>query len=880
MKNKKINKLIAKLLSLIRKNNVADGENLAEENSKLTPIIIIGTAFTFIFMYIALTVLSNILCFSFSKFLNVEFFKSLFTGQSSTNYSLEFKQLFCSLKTWFISPNLIFFFISVVVTILVTFIAYKRLYARYRKLNYGQKGDNRLATIKEIQTQYKNIIDSKESFEGIGGVPVSHFKNKYYIDTNTVNSLILGTSRSGKGEMIIFPMIDNLSRAKEKSSMVLNDPKGELFSSSKDTLEKRGYEVQVLNLLDPMQSMSYNPLSLIIDSWKAKDYQRAQNLTNSFSHQMFDNPQAGANKWVYDSAKHMVNGLILGLVDYCDKNNQLDKVNLYNVSQMLVELNVKINSQTDQTYLDLFFERLPQGHMAKSQYASVGAASEKAKGSIIQTVIDGFQVFSMEDVAKMTSSNSFPLKSVGFPKYVSAQLDSKYYDKPISIKFFKDKKCIGGDIVKPNVEGILSLNFNCELDEDCIMSIYHISAEDGLRFTNRYSITIPQEDSKILGLELIDLDKANTKPDVVKSLDVHYSDKPLAVFMITPDYDKSKNMLTTTFVDQLYRVLMENASKTRGKKCFTRVHFILDEFGNMPQLTDLDTKLSVCLSRNVLFNLAVQSYSQLFSQYTSDIGQIVKENCQNHLVIKTLDIKTLEEISNKIGKKTVISANRSEKVLDVDTSNSVSASSENILTTERLDGLMEGEMVVLRSLHRKDLNGNRTRPFPIFNTKETKMPYRYQFLSDEFDTDIDINDIEVPSLHKYLNLSNNSVDFEKIIKDLKSKKQKSDSNKVEETVGKPRIGTNNLTNRSNQTNSDKDSEAKQNKYITAEEEKYIYELYIKFFSKEEVNKYIHDIKLGKSGLPTVREKLSSKDIKKLSEISDNIKKRKERGYEK
>ena len=42
--------------------------------------------------------------------------------------------------------------------------------------------------------------------------------------------------------------------------MVLNDPKGELVAMSKDTLEKRGYRVEVLNLLNPLNSISYNPL--------------------------------------------------------------------------------------------------------------------------------------------------------------------------------------------------------------------------------------------------------------------------------------------------------------------------------------------------------------------------------------------------------------------------------------------------------------------------------------------------------------------------------------------------------------------------------------------------------------------------------------------
>ena len=88
-------------------------------------------------------------------------------------------------------------------------------------MSYGQEGDARLATIQEIKEQYSAVPDRKERFEGMGGIPITHYMNKFYIDLNTVNSLILGTSRSGKGESIVFPLTDILSRAKEQCSLIL-----------------------------------------------------------------------------------------------------------------------------------------------------------------------------------------------------------------------------------------------------------------------------------------------------------------------------------------------------------------------------------------------------------------------------------------------------------------------------------------------------------------------------------------------------------------------------------------------------------------------------------------------------------------------------------
>ena len=64
--------------------------------------------------------------------------------------------------------------------------------------------------------------------------------------------------------MYVFPSIDVYSRAEKKASMVINDMKLELYKSSKKTLEKRGYKVYLLNFDDPMHSMGFNPLTVIV----------------------------------------------------------------------------------------------------------------------------------------------------------------------------------------------------------------------------------------------------------------------------------------------------------------------------------------------------------------------------------------------------------------------------------------------------------------------------------------------------------------------------------------------------------------------------------------------------------------------------------------
>lgn len=775
---------------LIRRKRV-DGESLAsrEKNKSKVPFLISGAYFlclsifgTFVISYIVhagnptITYLlkTNYNTVDMNVFLNK--LKVPFTTLLHLN---DYKWLWIVVLVW-------------IIFILITAILFcKRLELRYTSLAHGQKGDSRLTTIKELEDQYTKIPDKDKSFKGYGGVPISHYLNNYFIDTDTVNTLIIGTSRSGKGETVVFPMIDNLSRAENQSSMVVHDPKGELYASSKDILEKRGYNVKTLNILDPLNGLAYNPLELILEAWKNRDYILAQDLTNSFSHMIFGSKEqnAGQNSWVYSGAKGMLNGCILGLIYECEKNNELEKVTLYNIYQMLIELGsnylpLEEGQSTATSYLDAFFNALPQGNIAKAQYGAVSMQGEKGKGTIIGTVLDSFKTFAFENIGKMTSLNELSLRSVGFPKYINLYTDkSKVADKKYRFSIYReneDMELIFQEILKFNVEGIGTLNFDCIIKEGDLLLLQSIDDPNDYVYHRLFF----RKDSDYLEVELLPNEECTLIEDALQEIEVFYSEKPTAIFIISPDYDTSKNELMTVFVDQLYITLMRNASVTRGKKCHRRVHFILDEFGNMSPLAELDKKLTVCLSRNVLFNLFVQSYNQLYAIYNDNVAKVAKENCQNHIYIASTDKDTQLEFAERVGKHTVESVSRDKNFMDIKAPTHASVSEEYLITPERIAGMQEGETIVIRSLHRQDLQRNKVRPYPIFNTQETAFPYRYEFLGNQFDTSKDINDLDIDSPQAMFDLNKNKIDFELIRDRLdqqsEEKKQKKSESKADD----------------------------------------------------------------------------------------------------
>lgn len=77
-----------------------------------------------------------------------------------------------------------------------------------------------------MKKQYRAVPDREKSFKGGGGVVISRLGDKVFIDDSPVNNLIIGTTRSGKGETFVFPTIDVYSRAEHKPSLILTIQKG------------------------------------------------------------------------------------------------------------------------------------------------------------------------------------------------------------------------------------------------------------------------------------------------------------------------------------------------------------------------------------------------------------------------------------------------------------------------------------------------------------------------------------------------------------------------------------------------------------------------------------------------------------------------------
>lgn len=133
------------------------------------------------------------------------------------------------------------------------------------------------------------------------------------------------------------------------------------------------------------------------------------------------------------------------------------------------------------------------------------------------------------------------------------------------------------------------------------------------------------------------------------------NNKPFAIFIHYPDHKPANHFLVSLLIEQIYQVLIENANSHNNLKLERRTFFLIDEFGNLPLISNFDNKITICRSRNIFFMLIVQDYNQLkkYNALGQDVDRTIKSSCQLVYFLASGDETTLREVSNSLGNKTV-----------------------------------------------------------------------------------------------------------------------------------------------------------------------------------------------------------------------------------
>ena len=305
-------------------------------------------------------------------------------------------------------------------------------------------------TQKEIDTNFNTVNYSDLPNLDIEGIPIiaEEGKKDYKITfSKPAHTLIIGTTGSGKTTTFINPTVQILANTKGKPSMLISDPKGELYSLHAKSLLKRGYDVKVLDLRNPYCSIRWNPLEKPYEMYQEmlslEDKVRVneeegyyifegkiyydENEKNSAvqvrKQAIFDEvyeelndicsvlcPVKSKNEPIWESgAKNFILAICLAMLEDSEKPElgmTKDKYNFYNV------MKIATNTQNDcEDLIEYFNGRSP---IAKSVSLSkqVLDASDKTRGSYLSTIFDKLSLFSDMSICSLTSANEIDLGEI------------------------------------------------------------------------------------------------------------------------------------------------------------------------------------------------------------------------------------------------------------------------------------------------------------------------------------------------------------------------------------------------------------------------------------------------------------------------------------
>ena len=161
----------------------------------------------------------------------------------------------------------------------------------------------RFESEEEIKDRYTEV--NFESGDVMGaGVPIISTGRTAYVDDSEASTFVVGASGSGKTRKILMPY--TLSCIRKNENLVIHDPKGEINRYMYRELEKKGYEVIVLDYRRPLRGDRYNPPEYPSKIYKEGNTSRAAEMFQAFSETMFSDRKSEKDRfWDLTAASYM-----------------------------------------------------------------------------------------------------------------------------------------------------------------------------------------------------------------------------------------------------------------------------------------------------------------------------------------------------------------------------------------------------------------------------------------------------------------------------------------------------------------------------------------------------------------------------------------------
>ena len=267
------------------------------------------------------------------------------------------------------------------------------------------KGYSRWAKESEVKKQLVEVDPKAYTADAAGLVVINNGK-KIWVDNGEAHNIVVGSTGSGKTQAIVFPLVQSL--AKRGESMIITDPKGEIYENTANMLRERGYNIVILNFRNPQNGNAWNPLGLPYTLYKEGNTDKAIELLDDLAKNILYDENSKDPYWENAGADYF-SGLALGLFE----DAKPEEVNL-NSMNLMSSLGEERFGGPNNNYIKEYFNGKDPSKPAYINASGTVFTAEETKQGVLSTFKQKVKIFSSRDnLSEMLSYSDFDMKEIG-----------------------------------------------------------------------------------------------------------------------------------------------------------------------------------------------------------------------------------------------------------------------------------------------------------------------------------------------------------------------------------------------------------------------------------------------------------------------------------
>jgi type IV secretion system protein VirD4 len=229
----------------------------------------------------------------------------------------------------------------------------------------------------------------------------------YYLPDDT-HVLTIGATRSGKTRTLVIQSVCLLGLAGE--SIVVSDPKAEIYHYTAEYLKKLNYEVICLDFKNPAKSSRYNLLQPIIDAVNQNEMEKAEMYAWDITNILVGDNVSDEKIWE-NGEKSIIAAAILCVV--VDNVKRPEYQNLTNVYWFIAEMTKTVGGKTP---MQEYVKKLKPGHPARALLSISDVAPSRTKGSFYTSALTTLRLFTSRSLYAITHKSDYNIAEIGRKK--------------------------------------------------------------------------------------------------------------------------------------------------------------------------------------------------------------------------------------------------------------------------------------------------------------------------------------------------------------------------------------------------------------------------------------------------------------------------------